>query len=256
MKPTRPTVLSRWRAPSARPAAASGLDSAFTLIEVLLALAICGIVLAAINSVFVTAVRLRDKTTAAVDEALPMAQAMEVIRRDLKGVAGPRGFLAGDFKCDGQSMGSTMGLSASGNGLDFYSTTGVITEGEPWGDVQEVFYQLMPATERRQSAGMDLVRYVNRNLLATVSQTPQPQVLLSDVQSVDFECYDGFEWRNSWDTSLSDTNLPAAVRITIYQATPRDEVGIKPEPVALVIPLTTLTLTNLAQSASSTGGTR
>ena len=36
---------------------------AFTLVEVLLALAICSIVLVAINAVFATAVRLRDKTT-------------------------------------------------------------------------------------------------------------------------------------------------------------------------------------------------
>ena len=39
---------------------------AFTLIEMLLAVAICAIVLVAINGVFATAVRLRDKTTDAV----------------------------------------------------------------------------------------------------------------------------------------------------------------------------------------------
>ena len=113
----------------------------------------------------------------------------------------------------------------------------------------------MPASDKTRN-GMDLVRYVNRNLLSTVSTTPEPQVLLSDLDSVDFECYDGFEWR-TWDTSLTDTNLPAAVRITLHPALARGETGTKPEPTELIVPLTTLTLTNLTQSSSSTtGGTR
>jgi len=208
----------------------------------------------AINTVFATAVKLRDKTSEAVDQAMPLAQAVQIITRDLKAAAGPRGFMAGDFKCDAQSMGTTMGLTSGGSGLDFFNTAGVIDDNAPWGDVQEVLYQLSPATDNKQSAGMDLVRYVNRNLLATTTQAPQPQVLLSDVQAIDFECYDGTQWRTSWDTSLTDTNLPVAVRITIHQATPRDDTALKLEPVALVVPLTTLTITNVAQSASSSSG--
>ena len=42
---------------------------AFTLIEMLLAVAICAIVLVAINGVFATAVRLRDKTSESVEES-------------------------------------------------------------------------------------------------------------------------------------------------------------------------------------------
>jgi len=71
---------------------------AFTLIEMLLALAICAIVLVAINGVFATAVRLRDKTTNNVEESLPVNRALEALARDLKGAVGPGGFLAGDFK--------------------------------------------------------------------------------------------------------------------------------------------------------------
>ena len=127
-------------------------------------------------------------------------------------------------------------MSASGNGLDFFSTTGAINDNAPWGDIQEVFYQLTSATDRKQASGLDLVRYVNRNLLATTALAPEPQVLLSDVQAVEFEFYDGFEWRNSWDTSLTDTNLPVAVRITIHQAVARDDTARKPEPLELVVP--------------------
>ena len=126
---------------------------AFTLIEMLLAVAICAIVLVAINGVFATAVRLRDKTSEAVEEALPVNRALDTLYRDLKGTVGPGGFLAGDFKCGAQAMGATMGLSgeAGSAGLDFFTSTGTISDKAPWGDLQEVFYELKAPTDRNQA---------------------------------------------------------------------------------------------------------
>jgi type II secretion system protein J len=219
--------------------------SAFTLIEVLLAMAICAIVLVAINAVFVTAVRLRNRTSTAVDESLPVERTVEMLRRDLKGTVGPRGFLAGDFKCGAQAMGASMGLSgeAGGAGLDFFTTTGTISDKAPWGDLQEVFYELKAPSDKTE-AGMDLVRCVNRNLLATSTLTAEPQALLSHVETVQFDCYDGSQWRNTWDTSAGDTNLPTAVRIRIQLVTREGENAASKTPIELVVPLTTLTRTN------------
>jgi len=229
---------------------------AFTLVEVLLALAICAIVLVAINAVFATAVRLRDRTSAAVDQVIPANLAFDKIRTDLKSVVGPFGFLAGDFKCDAQSMGTSMGISsASGGGLDFFTSSVAISDNAPWGDIQEVYYQLMPAADRNKSLGLDLVRNVNRNLLATTTTTPDTQLLMSDVESVDFECYDGLQWRNTWDTSAGDTNLPTAVRIRIQPAVDRTVAGVKPEALELIVPLITQTrTTNSLQGISSAQG--
>src|SRR5205807_6189382 len=56
-------------------------STAFTLIEVLLALAISAIILAAIGGVFYSAIRLRDRTSAALDESAPMHQAFAVLQR-------------------------------------------------------------------------------------------------------------------------------------------------------------------------------
>jgi prepilin-type N-terminal cleavage/methylation domain-containing protein len=246
----------RCRAPLATALQSRPSAAAFTLVEVLLALAICAIVLVAINAVFATAVRLRDRTSAAVDHSLPANLAFDKIRTDLKSVVGPFGFLAGDFKCDAQTMGTSMGLSsASGGGLDFFASSGVISDNAPWGDIQEVYYQLMPPTDRSKSLGLDLVRCVNRNLLAVTTQTPETQLLMSDVESVDFECFDGIEWRPTWDTSAGDTNLPAAVRIRIQPAVDRSVSASKPEALELVVPLITQTrTTNSLQGVSSTPG--
>ncbi len=214
----------------------------FTLVEVILAMAICAIVLVAINAVFATAVRLRDRTSAGVDENLPVERTMEMLRRDLKGVVGPRGYLAGDFKCGAQAMGTSMGLSgeAGGAGLDFVSATGRISDSTPWGDLQEVVYELKAPTDKNQS-GMDLVRCVNPNLLATTTQVPDFQPLLSHVETVEFDCYDGMQWRNTWDTSSGDTNLPTAVRIRIRLVAKEGEDARVKAPLELLVPLTTVT---------------
>ena len=217
----------------------------------LLAVAICAIVLVAINGVFATAVRLRDKTSEAVEAALPINRALEMMYRDLKGAVGPGGFLAGDFKCGVQATGATMGLSgeAGSAGLDFYTSTGTLTDKAPWGDLQEVFYELKAPADRNQT-GMDLVRCINRNLLATTTQTPEIQSLMAHVQSLEFECYDGTQWRNTWDTSSGDTNLPVAVRVHLQLAPRPGEDAGKLQPIQMFVPLVSQTFTNVPAGAT------
>jgi type II secretion system protein J len=215
---------------------------AFTLVEVLLALAICAIVLVAINAVFATAIKLRDKTSRMVDDSLPVERTIDLLGRDLKSAVGPGGFFAGDFKCGASTMGSSMGLSgeAGGAGLDFFTSTGVINDSAPWGDLQEVFYELKAPSDRDQT-GMDLVRCANRNLLATTTTTPDIQTLMSHIETVEFDCYDGSQWRNTWDTSNGDTNLPTAVRIRIFLAAKAGEEAAKQEPLEVLVPLVAVT---------------
>jgi len=227
---------------------------AFTLIEMLLAVAICAIVLVAINGVFITAVRLRDKTSDMVDESLPANRALEMMNRDLKGTVGPGGVLAGDFKCGAQTMGATMGLSGeAGNaGLDFFTSTGTINDKAPWGDIQEVLYELKAPTVRNQ-AGMDLVRCVDHNVLGTNTvQTPEIQWLLGGVQTLQIDCFDGTQWQTTWDTSAGNTNLPVAVRIRIQPVAKPGEAAANLQPIETIVLLTTQTRTNLTTVA--TGG--
>ncbi|HOX57795.1 MAG TPA: type II secretion system protein GspJ [Candidatus Paceibacterota bacterium] len=211
---------------------------AFTLIEMLLAVAICAIVLVAINGVFATAVRLRDKTAEAIEDSLPINRSFEILCRDLRGAVGPGGWFQGDFRCGVQAVGATMGLSgeAGSSGLDFFTTTGTLSDKAPWGDIQEVLYQLKAPSDRNQ-AGMELVRCVNRNVLATITQTPEIQYLMGGVQSLQFDCYDGTQWRNAWDTSTSDTNLPVAVLIRIQLVPKQDQDAADQQPLEMLVPL-------------------
>jgi len=211
--------------------------------EMLLALAVSAIVVAAIGGVFYSALRLRERTAAAVDQAAPLRQALAVIRRDLQGVLPPSGLLAGDFK-----TGASSGGAAQGAGLQFYTSTGAMKDDAPWGDIQQVIYELRPSSQPARAAGNDLIRSVTRNLLGTAPE-PAEQWLMGNVQSLEFSCYDGASWLPSWDTTLGNTNLPAAVRIRIQLASDNGADARNQEPIEMVIPLVSLSRTNQTQSA-------
>ena len=228
------------------PAAATGLQ-AFTLVEVMLALAVSGIVLAAIGGVFFSAIRLRERTVAALEQTTPLNQALWFMNRDLRGTLPPGGILAGDFK-----DGAVNDIGGTGFGLQFCTTTGVLGDQKPWGDVQQIIYELRDATPSAGRPGKNLIRNVTRNLLATTVVGAEDQILLGNVQSVQFSCYDGMDWRDTWDTSLTDTNLPLAVRIRIQLAGESTVGTHNQEPIEMIVPLVTQSRTNQTQTADTT----
>ena len=103
----------------------------------------------------------------------------------------PGGVMSGNFVYGPLQNGTAL---SQGTGLQFYTTTGVIREREPWGDVQEVIYQLRQAGQRDDRGGQELVRSVGRNLLSTMGVLGEEEVLLSHVERFEVECYDGYQW--------------------------------------------------------------
>jgi hypothetical protein len=163
----------------------------------------------------------------------------------------PGGTLAGAFRSEGGAGGGGLAPNA---GLDFCTTTGAVTDDAPWGDVQEVNYQLVSPPDRNRALGRDLVRGITRNLLTIAPQEPVVQRLLSDVESVEFLYFDGTEWLTTWDTTLGDAGLPLAVRARILLATRDTGSARTRQPVELVVPLGIQSGTNQTQTASSSTG--
>jgi type II secretion system protein J len=225
--------------------------SAFTLVEVMLALAVSSIVLAAIGGIFFSAARLRERTTAMLDAAAPLQQALSIIRRDLRGALPPGSGnlpLAGDFRSEALGGGT-----AQSDRLTLFTSSGTVTGNAPWGDLQEVVYELKDPVQKTAAPGRDLIRSVYRNLLTTTVEDPDEQFLMGNVQSLEFTCFDGVNWVEGWDTSLSQTNLPVAVRVRIKPALENDSAAIASEPFELIVPLVSQSRTNVLQT-STTGG--
>ncbi len=222
--------------------------SAFTLIEIMIAVAAFAIVLAAINTIFYTALRLRNSTTAAIEKALPMEHALGIIKRDLANLVLPGGTMSGTF-----STSSTSNSVAGQSSPSFYTASGVIDETSTFAEVQRVSYMLVASTNN--GIGRDLVRSVSRNLLPTLQSQYEQEPLMSGVQTLTFLYHDGSQWRDSWDSTIENTTtgvsngLPAAVKVQLLLATENSSGsrgGSRDVPIELVVPLVMQQRTNQA----------
>lgn len=229
-----------------RPSTIVPRRAAFTLIEVILAIGVAAIVLVAVNSVFFTALHLRNATANAVDAAEPVEQALTIIRRDLQCAVPPdaSNVLSGDFKIGNvTSTGISEPVSA-----EIYTADGALSANAPWGDIQRVTYELKDSTTG--AAGRDLYRTVTRNLLSETMPDVKDELMIRGVDSVQFSAYDGSQWNNSWDTTgttSSDTNLPVAVRVDIQFAGSDKNSS----PIEILVPIDSQSRTNSAITAGS-----
>ncbi len=222
---------------SVHPAPASWTASAgFTLIEVLLALMICSIVLVIVGSFFAGALKVQEHMNASLDQSMPIERALNTMRKDLKNAVAPGGLLAGPLQ-----SGSLQGGVDANDGIQIYTTTGLITPNAPWGEIQKVTYGLQ-APNDSSSNGKSLVRTVTRNLLSTGTEDDDEQFLANGVETMAFSYFDGNGWLDTWDDT-TETNLPLAVRVNIQMAPPTPD-SARPDPIQLLVPLMVQVHTN------------
>ena len=242
--------------------------SAFTLLELLIAVVAFAIVLAAINGVFYSGLKLRNRSAASLEKSLPLTQALTILKRDLASIAPPSTNttkLIGELQSSptgtsgsqpqfGSLAGATGGMSGQSSQVspDFYTLSGLLDSDSPWPNVQKVAYLLVDSTNR-SALGKDLIRAVTRNLLPAggIEEEPVEQLLLTDVSDVLFFFFDGTDWQESWDSTADETmKLPRAIKVQLQMAS-EDRASQQP-PIELVVPLTVEASTNTTSQA--TGG--
>lgn len=241
-----------------------GSRRAFTLLELLLAVLVFAIVLAAVHTVFFSAFKLRKRTTDAIERSLPLQQTLGIIRRDLANLVPPGGILAGQLQSTPTITTTASGVKVSNsmsrqNSPQFFTAVGVVDDNTPWGDIERVCYYL--ATPTNDTPGLDLFRSVARNLLPVAQDQTDDQFLLSGVDAITFQYYNGTSWQDTWDSTAVDTmtgltnNLPAAIKLQLQLHTENYAQGT-PAPVELVVPISVLARTNVSLAATSetTGG--
>jgi prepilin-type N-terminal cleavage/methylation domain-containing protein len=213
--------------------------AAFTLIELVLSLAIAAVVLAAINAVFFGALRLRASTVAVAEQTLPVERAVETIKNDLASIRPPstNGYV-GPMGTDATAVGMTKPLL-----LELFTSSAHISDDVPWGDVQKIDYWLQPPTNPASGAtGMDLIRGVTRNLLASTPESPEPHRLLGNLQNLRFSYFDGTNWNDTWSVTLS--NVPIAIKVFLTFTKPADGTPANPA-FQFVVPVITQLSTNM-----------
>jgi type II secretion system protein J len=225
------------------------LNGAFTLIEILLAMAACAVILTAVYGVFSRAVHLRDDATAHIREARVRAHAAAVLRNDLRNARISGGTLAATL------TGSQSGESGNFPGyLKFTTTTAqdIVANSQevPAPDVQRVEYFIVTDPDASTPRAGQLVRTVSLDLLANVERKPEEEPLLAGIESMEVAFYDGSSWQESWNYEESKT-VPQAVRVRLQPAP--DDAGAKPAPIEVLVAWSTQPAI-AAAAAAETGG--
>ncbi len=227
-----------------RPTSSLRSRRGFTLLELLVATAVGAIVLLVINATFFGALRLSNTTHDRIATDLEVQRALGIIRRDLAGIMLPGGVLSGQLQTTLASS-LTQGTYGDQVGPDLYTNTGKVDGWNPFSDVQMVDYYLAPATDGGKNRS--LVRAVTRNLLPVQTTTPDMQTLIPNVTDAVIDYYDGTEWTEAWDSTVTAT-LPTAIRfqITLASATPNQTAT---PPITLVVPV--MVMTSASQTAAT-----
>ncbi len=187
------------------PAGAHG----FTLLELMLALAIAAVLATSLYAAMQAAYTAKKSAESAVEPPRTAELAMEWLAADFQNALPPTGILAGAFV--GSDAQDERGRDA--DDVVLYTTT-----ESPYnpdlanGDVKMV--ELL-VTVPDNSTDHVLVRRVSRNLLSQVETTPTDEVLCRGVGGFNVRYYDGTQWVDTWDSTQQGDVLPTAVEVTL-----------------------------------------
>lgn len=174
----------------------------FTLLEVLIAVVLLGILTAALYSSYFTVLRARERSAEGMESRRELGATLDLLRREIA---------------------STM-FSRDDKRLRF-----VVEDRDNFGKPAsnlELTTQALPSGSSRPESGIINVKYRMAQKGKQLILTRQEQDLFFDsvtvpafpqmerISSFLVECYDGSKWVKSWDTALNNV-LPKMLRITV-----------------------------------------
>lgn len=180
----------------------------FTLLEVILALALMALVLSLIQGAYSGAARSRALSGAASREAHAAAMALDRLVNEL----------ASAFISTGTEFRARATRFVAETGMDDWATLSFVTRLSPLpgslpGGEAEVGYLV----ERDDDGVPRLRRRESRNLDGDPEEGGVPYTVLPRVTRFRVLCYDGSEWLEGWDSAAREAEplLPLAVSVEV-----------------------------------------
>ncbi|SEL57274.1 type II secretion system protein J (GspJ) [Colwellia chukchiensis] len=175
----------------------------FTLLEVLIAVAIFSVISMASFSIFQTVLSSDSVSKARTERINELQRGFLIIERDLLQIARRSVRLQGEAPLDSFLHTNNERYSSYEQGLGFvrhgWTNPGLLL---PRSEMQAVVYQLND----------NVLQRVHFNFVdAVVGEAPKVRPLISQVEKVDFEFYDGKKWQNT----LQENSLPTAIAIEL-----------------------------------------
>ncbi len=228
-------------------------QSAFTLLELLVALALTVTLTSSLYVCFRTAFKSQDHAEAAMTAPRTALYALELMRLDLESAMVPNNVLAGPFEGTpagetpavipqnvnlGIGATTTSTVSANGDTLTFYSCgaepeSPYLAQAQAAGqtpnsnsptsvscDIRMVTYSLVQQPNDTTGQLFILQRSITTNLLAQEAPPPELDNLCDNVLALNFQYFDGTNWWPNWDSTQEDSTLPTAVQVTLQLRPP------------------------------------
>lgn len=179
------------------------LSQGFTLLEVLIAIAIFSVISMASFSIFETVLNSDTVTKERTERINELQRGFLIIERDVLQIARRSVRFYGEAPQSGFLHTDIESYSSSEQGIAFvrhgWTNPGLLL---PRSDMQSVAYQLNENTVER----------IHFNFVdAVLGEEPKVRALISKVESLSFEFYDGKKWQKT----LQESILPQAIAIEL-----------------------------------------
>jgi general secretion pathway protein J len=173
-------------------------NSGFTLIEVMLALALSALLLTTVYWTYFSINRSIDAATEGHEAMETGRSLIELLKRDIRGITPERYTLvATNEEIDGQKAGT----------INFTTTAHL---GPETHQLTRVGYALVQDPDGKKI----LIRKQTRNLRDEVAEYEMTSELSRIVDTFSLDFYDGTDWVDNWDSKARGA-LPKQVRITL-----------------------------------------
>jgi prepilin-type N-terminal cleavage/methylation domain-containing protein len=189
----------------------------FTLVEVLLALALMGIVLAAAHEVLTSTVRRTDMVLRGADRRVAAGTLADVLAGDLAGLY-PRKGAAPSF-----TLSLPLGVAGSGMELAFDTSTPAL--GLPQGQVPEVRRVTYHLAASQATPGTYALWRAVADYPSKQKPLDKGALLADGLSTFEASAFDGAQWVNQWPKG-EGTGLPAGVRLSFGLAGREESVMV------------------------------
>jgi type II secretion system protein J len=189
--------------------------SGFTMIEMLVALAMVAIIAASLTSTLWTVYHTTRQAEAAVKPTDQASIALEYIADDLQSALTPNTTITTATPMVGNFEG-TQEQDSRGHEADdvqFYGTAESAQHVDANGEVKLFEYTVEQPVN---SNDFVLVRRATRNLQPpSVQPEPDEEIICRGVSSFTLQYFDGSNWNVSWDSTQENNELPVAVQVIL-----------------------------------------
>jgi general secretion pathway protein J len=193
-------------------------QSGFTLLELILAMAMISVLAVSLYSTLRVAFKARESATSGIAPMRSANVALDLIGQDMESALPPTGLLAGAFL--GQHLGD---VQMSQDQIEFYCIGSADSLDPPnAAGFHKIDLGLMPSPDGRGNA---LVRRTTSNLLSPQEVTPADEILCRNVRSFAMRYYDGTSWYEDWDSTQMGDLLPVAVQVDLQIQTSSDALA-------------------------------